>query len=283
MKKVAVVILNFKVADYTIKAVASVLKSTHKSKEIIVVDNNSGDDIEKRLEKYPEVKFIQSGDNLGYAGGNNVGIKAALKTDANYIFILNPDATVTKDTLAQILLGIEKYHADIANPKIYFSDSKTIWFAGKIFDRANVLGSHRGVNEEDQGQYDEPIELEDVTGCALMIKREVIEKIGSFDNKYFMYYEDLDFATRAIKKGFKIMYLPQAVVYHSNAKSAGLGSPLQDYFITRNRMFYARKFLSPRTQIALLRETWRNRSYPARKLALKDFLMGKFGKGSFIK
>src|SRR5260221_532991 len=122
MKKVAVVILNFKVAEYTIKAVQSVLKSTHKSKEVIVVDNNSGDDIEKRLERYPEVKFFQSGDNLGYAGGNNVGIRASLKTDASYVFILNPDATVTKDALAQLLQGMDKYGADIVNPKIYFSD-----------------------------------------------------------------------------------------------------------------------------------------------------------------
>lgn len=286
MKKVAVVILNFKVAEYAIKAVQSVLKSTHKSKEIIVVDNNSGDDIEKRLEKYPEVKFIQTGDNLGYTG-NNVGIKKALQGDANYIFILNPDAAVTKDTISELLQGMDKFGADVANPKIYFSltsarDSKKIWFAGKIFDKANVLGSHRGVDEEDHGQFDEPIELDDVTGAALMVKREVFEKIGMLDEKYFMYYEDLDFATRALKAGFKIMYLPQAVVYHANAKSAGLGSPLQDYFITRNRMLYARKFLSPRTQFALLREAWRNRNIPARKLALTDFLMGKFGKGGFF-
>lgn len=212
-----------------------------------------------------------------------MGIREALKGDANYIFILNPDATVTKDTLAQLLQGMDKQGADIANPKIYFTDSKKIWYAGKIFDKANVLGSHRGVNEEDVGQYDEAIMLDDVTGCALMIKREVFEKIGLLDERYFMYYEDLDFATRAHKKGFKIMYIPQAIVFHSNAKSAGLGSPLQDYFITRNRMLYARKFLSPRTQIALLREAWRNRNIPERKLALKDFLMGKFGKGSFIR
>ena len=283
MKKVAVIILNFKVAEYTIKAVSSVLKSTHKSKDIYVVDNNSGDDIEERLKKYPEVKFIQTGDNLGFAGGNNVGIRQALKTDANYIFILNPDAWVTKDTIAQILLGMDKYQADVANPKIYFPEGKTIWFAGKIFDKANVLGSHLGVDEEDKGQYDTPKELDDVTGAALMVKREVFEKIGLLDEKYFMYYEDLDFATRAKKRGFKIMYLPQAVVFHANAKSSGVGSPLQDYFITRNRMLYARKFLSPRTQFALLREAWRNRGIPERKLALQDFLMGKFGKGSFIK
>jgi GT2 family glycosyltransferase len=283
MKKVAVIILNFKVAEYTVKAVQSVLKSTHKSKEIYVVDNNSGDDIEERLKKYPEVHFIQSGDNLGFAEGNNIGIRKALKTDADFIFILNPDAVVTKDTIAEILQGMEKYDAQIANPKIYFPDSKIFWFAGKVFDKANVLGSHRGVDQEDEGQFDEAIEMDDVTGAALMVERKVFEKIGLLDPKYFMYYEDLDFAWRAKKAGFKIMYLPKALVYHANAKSSGVGSPLQDYFITRNRMLFARKFLSLRTQFALLREAWRNRKIPTRKLALQDYLMGKFGGGSFIK
>ncbi len=283
MEKVAVVILNFKVAGYTLKAVESVLKSTHKSIEIIVVDNNSKDDIKTRLEKYPKVKFIQSGDNLGYAGGNNVGINAALKTDAEYIFILNPDATVTEETISMLLKGMKEHQADVANPKIYFADSNNLWFGGKVFDKANVLSSHQGVNEKDKGQYDKPTKLEDVTGAALMVKRQVFEKIGLFDEKFFMYYEDLDFATRTLKAGFKIMYLPKAIVYHANAKSAGLGSPLQDYFITRNRMLYGRKYLPLRTQLALLREAWRNRKRPERKLALKDFLMGKFEKGSFIK
>src|SRR5258708_3190243 len=182
-----------------------------------------------------------------------------------------------------LLKGMKEHQADVANPKIYFADSNNLWFGGKVFDKANVLSSHQGVNEKDKGQYDKPTKLEDVTGAALMVKRQVFENIGLFDEKFFMYYEDLDFATRTLKAGFKIMYLPKAIVYHANAKSAGLGSPLQDYFITRNRMLYGRKYLPLRTQLALLREAWRNRKRPERKLALKDFLMGNFEKGSIIK
>src|SRR5258708_37484756 len=156
MQKVVVVILNYRVAELTVKCIQSVLKSTYKPLEIIVVDNNSKDGIKERINKIPKLTFIQSEDNLGYAGGNNLGMKAALKTEAEYIFILNPDAYVTKDTIALLLEEMNKNQADIANPKIYYPDSNRIWFAGKIFDKANVLSSHRGVDDEDYGQFDQP-------------------------------------------------------------------------------------------------------------------------------
>lgn len=283
MNKVVVVILNYKVVDLTVKCIQSVLKSNHKSLAVVVIDNNSEDDVEGKVKKFKDLIFIQSGDNLGYAGGNNIGIRKALEMGADFVFVLNPDTTILKDTIGNLIQGLERYSAEVANPKIYFANSKILWFAGKIFDRANVLGLHRGVDQKDQGQYDKPSEMVDVTGAALMIKREVFERIGFFDERYFLYYEESDFGHRVHQAGFKIMYLPQAIVYHANAKSTGLGTPLQDYFITRNRMLYARKFLSLRTQFALLREAWRHRGTPARRFALQDFLMGKFGKGSFLK
>ncbi len=283
MEKVAVVILNYKVKDLVLKAVESVKRSSYKNIQIIVVDNNSEDGVEEILKKDIEVIFIQSGDNLGYSGGNNLGIKKGLTEGAKWVFILNPDATIKPDTLEILLKKANEYNAQLLNPKIYFDDSKTLWFAGKIFDKANVLGSHKGVDQQDNGQFDQDIEMDDVTGAALLIKKEVFEKIGFFDERYFLYYEESDFATRAKKAGFKIMYIPKAVTYHKNAQSTGLGTPLQDYFITRNRMLYASKFLPLRTRFALLREGLRNLKNNVRRLALFDFLMGKFGKGSFLK
>ncbi len=282
MQKVAVVILNYKVADLTVKCIQSVLKSTYKSLEIIVVDNNSGDGVEEKISNFPGLIFIQTGNNLGYAGGNNIGIKKALAQNADFVLVLNPDTTVLSDTIEKLVTGLEENNGDLASPKVYFNSPKQIWFAGGKFDRANVLGSHIGVNEKDQGQYDNVKESDFLTGAAFFVKAEVFKKIGFFDERYFLYYEDSDFSFRARKAGFKLLYLPLAIVYHDNAKSTGLGTSLQDYFITRNRMLFAKKFLPFRTQVALVREAWRNRKIPARKLALKDFLMGKFGKGSFI-
>jgi GT2 family glycosyltransferase len=281
MKKVGVVVLNYKVKDLALKCLESVKKSSYKNLEIYLVDNDSKDGIEEEVNG-KDIIFIQTGDNLGYTG-NNVGIKRALKDRCELVFILNPDTEITKDTIANLVTGMDKHSADIANPKILFADKKTIWFAGGIFDLANVLGSNRGVDQKDKGQFDEDWEIELGTGAALMVKKEVFEKIGFLDEKYFLYYEDSDFCFRAKKAGFKIYYLPKAVVYHENAKSTGLGSPLQDYFITRNRMLFASKFLPLRTRFALLREALRNLKNPTRRLALWDYLNDNFGKGSFIK
>ncbi len=276
MKKVGVVILNFKVKDETLECIKSVQKSSLKNTKIIVVDNDSGDGLEEEVKEL-DVDFIQTGDNLGYSGGNNVGIKKALEDKCDLILVLNPDTTIDKDAIKFLVEGADS--AGIYGPKIYFGQGKTIWYAGGIFDKANVLGQHRGVDQKDDGQFDKVEETDFVTGAALFVSREVFEKIGLFDEKYFLYLEDLDLCYRAKQAGFKIGYLPDAVVYHKNAKSTGLGSPLQDYYITRNRMLFASKYLSFRTRFALFREAVRNLGKPVRRQAFFDFLMGSFGKG----
>ncbi|MBI2600843.1 glycosyltransferase family 2 protein [Candidatus Daviesbacteria bacterium] len=281
MKRVGVIILNYKVKDLTISSLESVAKSTYKDILIFVVDNASGDGLGKELESRKDVNFIQNTENLGYAGGNNVGIKKAIEEGVDYVFILNPDATVDKRAIEILVNKANALNADLLNPKIYFSNSNKIWFAGKKFDKANVLGLHIGMDEEDHGQYSKDVESEDITGAALFVKAEVFKKIGYFDDRYFLYYEESDFGFRAKEAGFKIMYIPEAIVYHRNAQSTGLGSSLQDYYITRNRMLFASKFLSLRTQFALIREAIRNFNKPVRRQAFVDFLLKKFGKGSF--
>ncbi|MDO8619195.1 MAG: glycosyltransferase family 2 protein [Candidatus Daviesbacteria bacterium] len=277
MPKVVVVILNYKVKELTLRAVESVKKSSYENLQIIVIDNDSGDGLVEEIAKIKEVIFIQNSENLGYSGGNNIGIKRALDDKADYVLILNPDAEVKADAISK-LVEAAKLGADILGPKIYFSDKKTIWYAGGIFDFNNVIGKHRGVDELDQGQYNTAAETDFVTGAAIMISKKVLEKIGLFDERYFLYYEDSDYCVRAKKAHFKVMYIPDSIAYHLNAQSTKLGSPIQDYYITRNRLLFAAKFLSLRTRFALLREAARNISSGVRRKALFDFLLGKFGK-----
>lgn len=283
MKKVSVIILNFKVCEQAIKCAESVRASDYENLEVIIVDNNSQDGIDEAAKKLPWVVFIQSGDNLGYTGGNNLGIKQALKDGADYVFILNPDMVIDKKAISFLVKAVERDELGIVGPKVLFADKKTIWFAGGTFDKANVLGSHRGVDEEDQGQYNQEEETDYVTGGAIFVQSQVFEKIGFFDDEYFLYYEDSDFCFRAKKAGFKVVYVPSAVVYHANAQSSGLGSLLQDYYITRNRMLFASKFLPLRTRFALFREAVKNITFPMRRLALFDFLRNNLGKGSYIR
>lgn len=281
MKKVTVVILNFKVCDLTLKCINSVKKSSHKNLQIIVVDNNSNDNLGESLKNDKEIYFIQNDDNLGFAGGMNVGIKEALKNKADFVFVLNPDTTIEKDTIKILVEKADKYNAQILCPKIYFDDSNILWYAGKVFDRANVLGLHRGVDQEDKGQFDQDEEQETATGAAMLVQKEVFEEVGFFDDRYFLYYEEDDLCARAKMANFKIMYIHDSIVYHKNAQSTGLGTPLQDYFITRNRLLYASKFLSIRTRFALIREALRNYKIPTRRQGLWDFLTSNFGQGSF--
>ncbi len=280
MKKVAVVVLNYKVRDLSLTCISSVLASDYPSLGVIAIDNNSEDGFEEEIKKFKNVIFIQTMDNLGYSGGNNIGIKKALLDGADYVFVLNPDTVILKDTISKLISGIEENSADIVGPKIYFKDSQKIWYAGGRFDLNNVLGAHIGVDEEDRGQFNQTIETDYVTGAAMMISAQVFNKIGFFDERFFLYYEDSDFCFRARQAGFKIMYTPQAVVYHANAKSTGLGSPLQDYYITRNRMLFASKHLSLRTRFALFREALRNITIGVRAKALVDYVLGRFGKGN---
>ena len=276
--KIAVVVLNFKVKKSALKCIDSVKKSVTDELEIILVDNASNDGIKDKIGS--GIKFIQNQNNRGYSGGNNVGIKKALEDGVEYVLILNPDTIIDKDCIKNLLEGMERNQVQIVGPKIYFSNSKKIWYVGGIMDLENVIGKHRGVDEEDRGQYDKEMKTDFVSGAAIMIKKEVFKKIGFFDERYFLYYEDSDFCYRAGQEGFKIMYLPKAVVYHENAKSTGLGSPLQDYYITRNRMLFASKFLPLRTRFALFKEALRNLGNPVRRLAFWDFITGNFGKGS---
>lgn len=281
MKKVAVVILNFKVKDETLACIQSVQQSSYSNLDIVVVDNNSEDGLEEEAKKIPKVHYIQNQKNLGYSGGNNIGINYALKNHADFIFILNPDTTVDPYCIEICTKAMEDLEVGIVGPKIMFADKKTLWYAGGILDLGNVLGKHRGVDEEDKGQYDTIEETDFASGGACFIGSEVFKKTGFFDEKYFLYYEDSDFNLRAKKAGFKILYVPQAVVYHANAQSTGLGSKLQDYYITRNRLLFASKFSTLRTRFALFREAIRNIFNPVRRMAFFDFLLGNFGKGSF--
>lgn len=282
MKKIAVVILNYKVKEDTIACIQSIKNSKFKNLEIIVVDNNSQDGLEDEVSKIEGIVFIQTGDNLGYTGGNNIGIRRALEDNSDYIFILNPDTEIKNDTIANLSKEADNSSAAIFGPKILFNDRKTIWYGGGIIDQDNILGVHRGMDEVDSGQYDEISNTDFVSGAAIFVKRQVFETVGLFDIRYFLYLEDMEFCLRAKQAGFISAYNPKAIVYHKNAKSTGLGSPLQDYFITRNRLIFAFKYLSWRKRLALLKHIILTLNFSTRRQALFDFVTGNFGKGSYI-
>lgn len=300
MKEIAIVILHFHQQELTDDCLASVKKlQTDKFKiETIVVNNNTQEKIDSLVKRYPKVIFLKTKKNLGFAGGNNLGLKKALKSKADFFLILNNDTLLDKNLIKELLkAAVKDEWVGILGPKIYFAPGyefhqeryhpqergKVIWYAGGLIDWQNLVCSHRGVDEIDHGQYQIPGETAFVSGCAMLIKKEVLKKIGFFDEKYFLYLEDVDFCQRAKKAGFKVVFVPQAKLWHLNAQSSEVGGQLQDYYLTRNRLLFGLRYGSLRTKIALLKESlfllrggrfWQ-------KIAVKDFYLGRFGQGSY--
>jgi len=303
MKKISVVILHYKGRKFTRQCLLSLRKGEIDDflLETIVVDNHSPEPIDDFKKEFREVILLKNSQNLGFAGGNNLGIREALKNKTEYVLILNNDTTIDKNLLVYLIKQANLINqSGILGPKIYFAPGyeyhknryksqdrgKVFWYAGGLIDWKNVNCSHRGVDEIDRGQYDFPTggeETDFVSGCAMFVKREVFEKIGLFDSRYFLYLEDVDFCQQAKKAGFKVVYVPGGKVWHYNASSSEVGGALHDYFLTRNRLLFGMKYAPLRAKIALLKESFRLlfSGRPWQKIGVRDFYFKKFGKGSW--
>ncbi|MDO8452503.1 MAG: glycosyltransferase family 2 protein [bacterium] len=300
MTKVAVVILNWNRKSDTLECLQSVLTLDASRYTLIpiVVDNNSNDGSVQAFENLKNIVIVKNRDNLGYTGGNNSGIKKALELGADFVMVLNNDTVLDKNLVVELLKGAEEHpEAGIFTPKIYFAKGfefhkdkykeselgKVIWAAGGKIDWDNVFGNNRGVDEVDNGQFEKSGEVDFGTGACLFVRKEVFDKIGMFNDRYFMYYEDTDFCMRAGQAGFKTVYVPRAILWHKVAQSSGIGSGLNDYFISRNRMLFGTLYASFRTRFALLRESLKlilfGREW--QKKGVVDFYLGIFGKGSW--
>lgn len=270
--------------------------------EAIVVDNGSKDGTQEALRDYklPNMPFklIENPENLGFAEGNNVGIKDALKKGANYVILMNNDIIVPQDLIVQLIKVTEKdKKIGLLAPKMYFAKGyefhkdrysekdlgKVIWYAGGIIDWDNVYSSHRGVDEVDKGQYENQVDTDYVNGACALIRSDVIKDIGFLDKKLFLYWEDADLSERARKAGWQVVYTPKTYIWHKVAQASGIGSNLNDYFLTRNRMVFGMRYARPRTKLALIRESLRllvsGRKW--QKIGVRDFYLGRFGKGSW--
>ena len=302
MKHVFVSIINFNGTSNTLECLLSLDKMNSKNFKISVVVIDNASDTEFRIHNLDfkiDVKIIRSEENLGFSGGQNTGIRYAIENGADYVLILNNDTIVDKNLIEELLNAAEKdKDIGIAVPKIYFASGfefhkdrykksdlgKVIWYAGGEMDWKNVIGFHRGVDEVDSGQYDRIEKTDFASGCCMLVKREVFEKVGFLDEKFFLYYEDSDLCERVRRAGLSIMYSPKAILWHKNAGSAGgSGSELQDYYITRNRMLFGIRYAPFRSKLALVKESMMflaKGRYWQRRGAL-DFYLARFGRGSY--
>ncbi len=244
---VYIVVLNWNNYKDTIECIRSLQKTTYHNYEIIIVDNGSTNDSQKILEEeFPEIKLIQTGKNLGYSGGNNRGIKYALEHGADLIWVLNPDTLVDPQVLTELVRGMSGSGVGIAVPKIYYRGSpQTVWFVDSRLNMRTGQADHLFFGQADEGQFDEAHYLEWAPGTSLLIKRQVLEKIGLFDERYFLFYEDVDLCVRARRAGFKIAFAPKAKIWHKVGSTVGEKNPANEYYKTRNRLYFVKKFNPP--------------------------------------
>jgi hypothetical protein len=260
----AIIVLTWNQRDLTLDCLTSLAKMTYPADrlDVIVVDNGSADGTAETIrERFPQVTVLENAENLGFAEGNNVGIRYAMKHSADYVMLLNNDTVVDPEMLTRLIQVGEAYPASgIITPKIYYyGERDRIWCAGASIDWRTGSTKRLQADQLDTEQESEPYRVDFASGCAICLKREVIEKIGLLDPRFFIYYEETDWCVRASKAGWQIIYVPTSYVWHKVSAAMGTASPATDYYMNRNVLLFLTKNQTGwRRWIPLMRVITRN-------------------------
>jgi len=241
---VCIVVLNWNDRDETLTCLEALRGLDYASCEVVVVDNGSADDSVATIrDRHPEVTVLEAGANLGFTGGNNLGLRWALERGADYGLLLNNDTDLTPDFLPRTVAAAESDpRIAIASPLIlYHTRRDTIWSAGGHIDWRRGTAAMMGLNEEDRGQFGStPYDVDFVTGCALLIKADVMRQLGLLDDRFFVYYEDTEWCVRVRRAGYRAVVAPLARIWHKITPEAREASPRVHYLMTRNRLLFLR-------------------------------------------
>jgi GT2 family glycosyltransferase len=221
---VVVVVLTWNGRALTMDCLRSLEAVATPNVRVMVVDNASTDGTVAAIRaRYGErVEVVVNAANLGYAGGNNAGIRRALDDGARFLLLLNNDTTVAPDFIDELLGAMHDPAIGIAAPKIYFAEpSDRIWYAGGEIFLWRGIARHTGIRQTDRGQHDSARDVDYASGCALLARREVFERVGLLDESYRAYFEDADLCVRAARAGFRVRYVPAAKVWHRISASTG--------------------------------------------------------------
>jgi GT2 family glycosyltransferase len=301
MQSLIVSILHYNNPKDTVGCLDSLTKSNLPgiSLKTFVLDNGSSEELELDTTQYEKINLslIRVEKNYGFTGGHNLIYEKTQNTGYDFFLLLNNDSILQKDCIKELVYNAEKQKADACVPKIYFTkgreyhkdryntdeSGRVLWYAGGEIDWLTVMSNHVGLDEVDKGLYDEIVDASFATGACLLLRKSMLEKVGLFDEKYFLYFEDADLCVKILKKKGIVKYIPSAVLWHSNAGSSGSGSSLHDYYLTRNRMLFGMRYAPVWTKVHLVKESLRliREGRYWQKKGIRDYYLGKFGKGSF--
>lgn len=248
---VSIITVNYNSLEVTCELLDSIRRNSFKDLEVIVVDNASASSPQSYLKKhYPEVKFIRSEKNLGFAGGNNLGIRASR---GDFLFFLNNDAELTDAAIETMLALFNRIPGvGIASPKICYHNAKpgsepdVIQYAGTtpvhlLTSRNSTLGN----GQVDKGQFSTAVPTAYVHGAAMMTSRKVVDQVGLMPEEFFLYYEELDWCEQMRKMGYEVWLEPNAKVYHKESYTVSKNSTLKTYYLNRNRLLFVRRNRTP--------------------------------------
>lgn len=239
---VSIISVNFNQEEVTKDLLISIQKLTYQNLEVIIIDNGSEADLVSYLaDKFPDCSILRSEKNLGFAGGNNLGIK---KSTGDFLFFVNNDTVLTPNCIEPLIEMFSTANwIGAVSPKIkYFDEPEVIQYAG--YTAMNpYTARNRGIGnlERDIGQHDTSMETFFAHGAAMMIKKEAIDKIGLMPEVFFLYYEEFDWCEKIRKAGYKIFYEPKSVIFHKESMSVGKRSKLKTYYMSRNRILFMRR------------------------------------------
>jgi GT2 family glycosyltransferase len=297
------IVLNWNQRDLTLDCLASLAELDYPCYRIILVDNGSQDDSVPVIhERFPDVALIENGENLGYSLGNNAGIQRAMSEGADYIFLLNNDTEVDPTMLTK-LVDVAESDPEIGmvGPTMYCAEPPNmIWSTVNHIDwrHGKLVRPYMAKIDDPPGHLlpGSPVEVDYIDTCAILVKREVINRIGMMNGDYFINFDDLDWNVRAHKVGYKITYVPSARMWHKVSATMGQASPATTYYMTRNALLFFWNHAPGLARILVVslillrtvrtigawtlkpqyRGFWRKRD--ANLLALRDFFLGRFGK-----
>lgn len=243
---VSIITINYNQAEITRQFLESAKQLTYPNYEIIVVDNASVQPLCNYIDlnQYPHLRLIRSDVNLGFTGGNNLGMQEAR---GDFFFIINNDTELSPTLIQELLKPFQDdERVGVTCPKIRFFDAPNlVQYAG--YNPMNLYTGQAtaiGFNQQDMGQFDQPHTTYFAHGCAMMVSKKVVQQVGRFAERFFLYYEELDWSQRIRNAGFLIYYQPAATVLHKESVSVGQNSTLRTYYLTRNRILFMRRHCS---------------------------------------
>ncbi len=287
--KIAIVIVNYNGSNDTIECINSIKKSNYKNILIIVIDNNSDERCRNILRLYNQQNkdvIIQYSDcNNGFSGGNNIGTEEALKHDVDYICFINNDTVVDSNFLINLVPKLNETSA-FTGKILYYNDPHKIWFAGGRYIPCKGTTVHLGNNCLDNEYHSSEQSINFITGCYFVVSKKIVEKVGLWPERYFLYGEDCSYSLRIIKNGFKLIYVPNSVIYHKVSSSTKILSSLSSYYVIRNRFLVIKEHLKGICKISayffsllvcLKGVINKEYSYTVVWEAIHDFTAGRFG------